>query len=826
MRKIEVPIIILVLAGIIAFVCFFGKDKDEKIEEPEFIGAVGILPTRYFVTAQQGDYYVFTEDHIKFGITNTKDEIVLNNDYYSIEYADEGFFLVQVEDKNGFRKKQIIDLDGNVKLEAFAITIHKNRDRVYYFVKEDKGLNIYDDEFGKYYECEECIEDLGGFIYDRSKIYDVFNKKTYNYNERTDFFGGTLFIGEKGAYSISEDGEFKSYKSASYENNIVTLGDEKYYQSDGIKLNKDGSMPLNKNYSAKFSDSCSISTVNLYKNDKLESDKCYNFMRLNDLVVLGARDDDGVYVDTVYLENGETISGIGDFSIVGDVIVETSKENKYFDLEGNELELKCLDLQKIGTEEYSCQISREEFVLLDKELKPIENEEYNYIQCEDYLCVVGKDDKYGALYNGKKILDLTFPMINIGDNILFVEGITENFIIKLGTENIKYDIVYSEPKTNEIDVDSVIEEFNLYEIEKEIKENEELFKKYAYVVTHSDLVALRDYDVIDYKRRVLMMFKVFVDNKKYLDETYMLKSLKRLHFKIGDTSVSGAAGTYSGGEIVLQPFFADNDHTVYHELMHMVDYSMDERYFSKSIYKCGDETVITKEDRNDCEQQFITSYSGLITEGGAEYYSGLYLNNYQMGSYSYGTNGLASLASIYGDQTINDVFFAPDSELALFELLSKDGMEPDEYTDFLKTFDSLILISGNYNDEDAQKALKYLIDIYKRKKGDKWYEDKEFLLTLGNFENLKLDRNIVGDDIVNNFKLPYDFNKEKAMLEDLGYTYYVPTMSNVARDLEGKTYLSVQTYEYKTKREGYIILEFNPDEEKVIDYKFYPFKEA
>ena len=60
-----------------------------------------------------------------------------------------------------------------------------------------------------------------------------------------------------------------------------------------------------------------------------------------------------------------------------------------------------------------------------------------------------------------------------------------------------------------------------------------------------------------------------------------------------------------------------------------------------------------------------------------------------MGSYSYGTNGIASLASIYGDQTINDVFFAPDSELVLFELLSKDRMEPDEYTDFLKTFDSL-----------------------------------------------------------------------------------------------------------------------------------------
>ena len=189
MRKIEVPIIILVLAGIIAFVCFSGKDKDKKEEEPEFIGAVGILPTRYFVTSRQGDYYVFTEDHIKFGITNTQDQIVLNNDYYSIKYADEGYFLVQVEDKNGFFKKQIIDLDGNVKLEAFAITIHKNKDRVYYFAKEDKGLNIYDDEFGKYYECEECIEDLGGFIYDRHKIYDVFNKKTYNYDERTDFFG-------------------------------------------------------------------------------------------------------------------------------------------------------------------------------------------------------------------------------------------------------------------------------------------------------------------------------------------------------------------------------------------------------------------------------------------------------------------------------------------------------------------------------------------------------------------------------------------------------------------------------------------------------------
>ena len=832
MRKIEVPIVILVIAGIIGFVCFFSKEKDKK-EEPKFIGAVSMISTDYKVISQQGDYFAFYGENDLIGLINDKDEIVLEPKYEDIEYADKDYFIVKKADEEGYYKKYVIDLNEKTYLEGYSIIVFKNKDKVYYYVMEDKGIDIYDDEFGKYYECEDCTGHVEGFIYSDNTLYDLFGKKTYNYDKKALYFGGTLFFNGKTAYSVGIDGEFKTYKNASIDDYVVTLGNDKYFLYENVKVNKDNTITLNKNYSAKLSESCPYGSVNIYEKDKLYSEECFDVKIEDGLFVLSTRNVDGSPITKVFLNNGNVLEKDNILSVEGNIIISSFQENSYYDLEGNELDLQCTYIEAISDNSYACTVYGEGVTLLDKEFNPIEDGKYDSISCDGYLCVVELDHNYGALYNGKKILDLTFPNLRKSNNILFAEGISENLVVTLGTENINYDIVYSESKYKEIDVDKVIEDYDLQDIKEEIKDNEELFKKYAYIVLNNDgLVTEYKGKEYNYRRYVLMTFKVFAHNKKYLYEYNMLDCLKNLHFIVNaETSVSGAAGTYSYGEIVLMLDYAQNGKVIYHELMHMVDYTINERYInSKKIYVCGDDVVITKANKNECEGKYLDQYTGLITEGGAEYYSGLYLQNMRVSSYGHAVNALASLAYIYGDDTINDIYFSPYSEIDLFELLHNDGMSLEDYQDFLQVSSSITVLGGKFEEKNFQKCLKYLIDIYKRKKGDKWYEDKEFLITLDNYVYAQLDRNIVGDEIANNLKL---FNGNSAdnlagenLMMRLGYSYEV-SPGCVIRSFDGKTYLSIQAYAPKEADDvGFVVIEFNPSNEEVINYKFYSFKEA
>ena len=74
-------------------------------------------------------------------------------------------------------------------------------------------------------------------------------------------------------------------------------------------------------------------------------------------------------------------------------------------------------------------------------------------------------------------------------------------------------------------------------METKIKDNIDFFNKYAYIIENND-------KLLDYKKQVLDIFEIIIDNKKYLNEISLLKKLKELNIVYTDDLDPGVAATY------------------------------------------------------------------------------------------------------------------------------------------------------------------------------------------------------------------------------------------------------------------------------------------
>ena len=115
------------------------------------------------------------------------------------------------------------------------------------------------------------------------------------------------------------------------------------------------------------------------------------------------------------------------------------------------------------------------------------------------------------------------------------------------------------------------------------------------------------------------IFEVIIDNKEYLNEINLLKKLRKLNIVYTDNLDPGVAATYEDASTRIN-LGEHNVATLYHELMHFVDFSINNNNYRYSIYKCNNKYIIQKNYSSECE--IISIDSNFITESGAELYSG------------------------------------------------------------------------------------------------------------------------------------------------------------------------------------------------------------
>ncbi|MBO4879842.1 MAG: PT domain-containing protein [Clostridia bacterium] len=263
---------------------------------------------------------------------------------------------------------------------------------------------------------------------------------------------------------------------------------------------------------------------------------------------------------------------------------------------------------------------------------------------------------------------------------------------------------------------------------------DDLRGEYALFLRFSEaLEANRGID--EYKDFVYRIFPVIADGKEYLDGECLFGKLETLAIQVesmGD-SVGGILMYDSNSiwlnEMLLTTHRASLPKTLFHELMHFVDYCIQDYHGEVYILdgrhlKETEANAFSPEER---ERTVLCGNSWIVTEGGAELLSAKYLTG-APSAYLKGVAFLTGIEYVMGEEYLNELFFRWDTDALLEELFYELGYTHDEYYEISESL--YALAKNNIPDDDSFSIEDILIELYEYKLGDGWREDKGFLYIL------------------------------------------------------------------------------------------------
>lgn len=263
---------------------------------------------------------------------------------------------------------------------------------------------------------------------------------------------------------------------------------------------------------------------------------------------------------------------------------------------------------------------------------------------------------------------------------------------------------------------------------------DDLRGEYALFIRFSETIEANS-GLGDFKGIVYKLFPVIADEKDHLDEEYFFEKLGSLTLQVeemGDT-VGGLLSYESNSiwlnSILLTSHKASLAKTLYHELMHFVDYCIEGYHGQVYILdgrhlKENEAEMLPAEDKS---RLLLCGEAWIVTEGGAELYTAKYLTG-APSAYLNGVAFLTGIEYIMGEEYLNELFFRWDRDALLEELFYEIGYTHDEYTAALETLTDIV--KNQTRPEDKVSIEDILIDLYELKLGGNWKEDKEFLYIL------------------------------------------------------------------------------------------------
>lgn len=777
------------------------------------------------------DYFVVSKDK-KLGIVDKNNNLMLdfiydNNSY--IELYNDNYLILKRDNLSYLFDKDLNNILSDIKGDLSVY--YDQYTSKYYYVYNSSVYNssnelVYKFNDGRYYAYISCdFIDL-----DNNSLYNISDKKIYYNSEIITISSDNILIKVDKEYRLYDlkTSKYVSYNKLDDHGNYYVLSND----SNSINISAIFGEILDSKLMYKLNDkyyksygTCDSGSSIVSKDGEVIIDECYNYYSLhNDIIIASGFDDEStdVYINGILKYSG--VSFISDKYIqVYDVDIDDDYKLNYHLYElssGEEIPNICDGyLEQIGDTNplYICNGE----VLFDNNLEDI-SEDYDsiYTTGNDHILIFKKDNLYGLILDGETYIEPNYLSIQVMDNYVILNQLFGINVFEFGEVENKDELIddvkfiLNEPYSD-IDVDLVIKENNLYNIEKDIKNDPLLFKKYYYIISNSD-------NLIDYKDMLFNIFRVIIDNKNLLDENQLLSGLKDLEIiNVGTFNLEFDGLYYNlSKRIELYNDSINRDRVLYHELLHFLDYNFS--YGSKdSIFICNNK--ISKVDSGNCSEEYIGNTLNFITEAGAEVYVGRYFNDYVEVTYENAVNLYNIFEYLFGVNQMRDMYFSNDSNYLLYNMLG-NYLNSDDTFEFVENFQDL---NSSSTRENKVRVVDYLIKIYENKYQGKWYDDPIFVFMLDNFLGITYyDYN----DTPN-----YELLKEYLKMEsnDLFYSLgFVDQYSLQSSDIKviidnddiDKCYLVFSVYKYSDNgsTRGYIRVDYDFNDSKINDYVWLP----
>lgn len=806
-------LLLILIMGIILLIIYKDKDNNE-------------LNINDKIVINDSDVFIYNNFYIK----KNEDNIMVYNFDNDIIYKYDG----KIDGYEVFNDKYIlmdtgneymvIDDTGNMVIKGInGMSVHEMDTNIKYIIVDNK---LYDNEMKEIYELpdyfvEETFDnynlyslnitnDVLAMVFVNNKhnmLVDIDTKKEMylgfdGYLRLSDRY---IAIGYDNKYKIIDtDSKKVIYDNVRMDENLIIWNNDNYIYIYNDKIYTDGTK-INNKYHMK-SEGCKVGSKLLYDNE-IKIDECMLYYEEYDNdVIMGFNIDNSI----LYI-NGD-IKKASIFNKIGRYIKSYQYNDgltiyNVYDSYGKKV-LENKELYYLGNDIYQeYDINENISYFLDSNLNII-SDKFNYASCnKNGYCIVSDNNYNKMLYkDGKVVTNNIYDDIEIKDNYITAKMLFNSFIYRLGNlDEINIDYV----EEVKIDADEMIDKYDLSSIHDKIDNNKVLFNKYAYIVENNN-------NLLEYKKQVMDMFSVVIDNKEYLNELTLLRKLRDLNIEhVQDLGV-GVAGVYSDslGEIKIKLKERDNN-TLYHELMHFIDYSFNNNSFGSYIYNCNGKYSIGKSYNTTCE--IVSIDTNFITEAGAEVYSGKYFTKEIM-AYQPAPTILEALEYICGSNEVKNWYFNND---IYFKMLWFDiGYSKEEVDKVIEalTSQTQVIKSG---DDNIILIVDSLIDLYKYRNGNEFLNDNKFKYIIRSMLDYRHD---------------FSSSKYKNELEEIMSDR--DTIVNVFRDkfseygyysgygevliIDNQVYISISCY--KDNKLGVLFVEYDFDNNKVLDYSYIEIK--
>lgn len=810
--------ILLIISSILVYLLIIKKDNN-NIEERLNINEIITIPK---IDISIGDsFYLKKEDNklVVYDFNNKKlsEQELDEEDFYEI-YNNK--YIIIKNDK----KALIVDQNGKeIKSGTYAITVYSN----------DKNYIIIDNKLynGNMEEVYELSDNLIVDNYINNKLYSsniinnifilTFEDKENNmlidlttkevlykgyddcllFNEKNDNIE-YIAIKQKDNYDIYNTQTKKvEIESASIDEDYIITKDNKKMYIYNNKIYKDNTK-INKKYHLSTKD-CEVGGKLLDNKNNIIVDKCmlYYEEAFNN-VIIGSNIKESILYQNNKVITNDHVSKVGDYILTYNYDEEGNvTKYKLYNSKGEEKD-KDNEVSYLGNNIYlESNVIKGTNIILDSNLNKLVDNISNITCAYQNYCIVSDDNFNKTIYrDGKEVSSNIYDDITMDKDRIIAEGLFNTYIYKLGT---KKEINIDTKEEVDINIDEIIDKYKLDNMKDKIKDNKELFKKYAYIVENNN-------NLLDYKKQVMDMFDLIVSNKEYLNELRLLNKLKELNIIYTDDLGQGVGATYTDYDAKVSLKEKDN-YTLYHELTHFVDFSFNNNNNLYILYNCNDKYEVKKGYDSTCTPIYIDT--NFITEAGAELYSGKYYTH-ELEAYTPAPTILEALEYICGTKELNEWFFSSD---AYFKKLWLEAGYTTEETE--KIINSLsnrtkILSSGN---DDTIFIVDTLIDLYKIKKNDNFMNDSKFKYILRTLIDYRRDFTTSKYSSELNTIVSENNNIAEVLNSSLdGYTLY-KTFGDLII-IDGKEYIS--SLGYKGNEIGALLIDYDFDNNKVLNYKY------
>lgn len=806
-------LLLILIMGIILLIIYKDKDNNE-------------LNINDKIVINDPDVFIYNNFYIK----KNEDNIMVYNFDNDIIYKYDG----KIDGYEVFNDKYIlmdtgneymvIDNTGNMVIKGInGMSVHEMDTNIKYIIVDNK---LYDNEMKEIYELPDYFveetfvnynlyslnitNDILAMVFvnnEHNMLVDIDAKKEMylgfdGYLRLSDRY---IAIGYDNKYKIIDtDSKKVIYDNVRVDENLIIWNNDNYMYIYNDKIYTDGTK-INNKYHMK-SEGCKVGSKLLYDNE-IKIDECMLYYEEYDNdVIMGFNIDNSILYINGDIKKASIFNKIGRY-IKSYQYNEGLTTYNVYDRDGK-IVLENKELYYLGNDIYQeYDIDENISYFLDSNLNII-SDKFNYASCnKNGYCIVSDNNYNKMLYkDGKVVTNNIYDDIEIKDNYITAKMLFNSFIYRLGNlDEINIDYV----EEVKIDTDEMIDKYDLSSIKDKIDNNKVLFNKYAYIVENNN-------NLLEYKKQVMDMFSVVIDNKEYLNELTLLKKLRDLNIEhVQDLGV-GVAGVYSDslGEIKIKLKERDNN-TLYHELMHFIDYSFNNNSFGSYIYNCNGKYSIGKSYNTACE--IVSIDTNFITEAGAELYSGKYFTKEIM-AYQPAPTILEALEYICGSNEVKNWYFNND---IYFKMLWFDiGYSKEEVDKVIEalTSQTQVIKSG---DDNIILIVDSLIDLYKYRNGNEFLNDNKFKYIIRSMLDYRHD---------------FSSSKYKNELEEIMSDR--DTIVNVFRDkfseygyysgygevliIDNQVYISISCY--KDNKLGVLFVEYDFDNNKVLDYSYIEIK--